>query len=50
VVGRAVVTSLKLGAEIPDKQDNSLLLDRIAVMSFPMADLISAAFEGRYDF
>ena len=43
VVGRAVVTSLKLGAEIPDKQDNSLLLDRVAVMSFPMADLISAA-------
>ena len=43
VVGRAVVTSLRLGAEIPDKQDNSLLLDRIAVMSFPMADLVSAA-------
>ncbi|MDR3076914.1 MAG: SH3 domain-containing protein [Synergistaceae bacterium] len=42
VVGRAVVSSLKLGAEIPDKPDKSLLLDRIDAMSFPMADLASA--------
>jgi hypothetical protein len=40
VVGRAVVTSLRLGAEIPDRQNNSLMLDRVAVMSFPMADLM----------
>ena len=39
VVGRAVVTTLKIGAEIPDKPANSLLLDRVAVMSFPMPDL-----------
>jgi hypothetical protein len=40
VVGRAVVTSLRLGAEIPDKPDGSLLVDRIDSLSFPMADLI----------
>ena len=40
VVGRAVVTSLKIGAEIPGRPANSLLLDRVAVMSFPMADLM----------
>ena len=37
-----MVSSLKLGAEIPDKPDKSLLLDRIDAMSFPMADLASA--------
>jgi cell wall-associated NlpC family hydrolase len=42
VVGRAVVSSLKLGAEIPDKPANSLLVDRIDAISFPMADLIPA--------
>jgi cell wall-associated NlpC family hydrolase len=40
VVGRAVVSSLKLGAEIKDKPEKSLLIDRIDALSFPMADLI----------
>ena len=39
VVGRAVISTLKLGAEIPDRQENSLMLDRLTVMSFPMAEL-----------
>jgi len=39
VVGRAVVSTLRLGAEIPDRLENSLLLDRLAVMSFPMEEL-----------
>ncbi|MDR1508155.1 MAG: SH3 domain-containing protein [Synergistaceae bacterium] len=39
VVGQAVVTSLKLGSEIKDKPANSLLIDRINSISFPMADL-----------
>jgi len=41
VVGRTVITSLKLGAEIPDKPEKSLLMDRIDALSFPMADIIS---------
>ncbi|MDR3279553.1 MAG: SH3 domain-containing protein [Synergistaceae bacterium] len=39
VIGRAVVTSLKLGAEIQDKPANSLLMDRIDTLSYPMADI-----------
>jgi cell wall-associated NlpC family hydrolase len=39
VVGQAVVTSLKLGSEIKDKPEDSLLIDRIDSFSFPMADL-----------
>jgi len=39
VIGRAVISTLKLGAEIPGRQEDSLMLDRLAVMSFPMAEL-----------
>jgi hypothetical protein len=39
VVGRAVVTGLKLGSEIEDKRADSLLIDKIDSISFPMADL-----------
>jgi hypothetical protein len=42
VVGRAVVTSLKLGSEIKDRPADSLLIDRIESFSFPMADLKQA--------
>jgi len=37
VVGRAVVTGLRLGEELPNRQPNSLMLNRLAVMSFPMS-------------
>ncbi|MDR1965749.1 MAG: SH3 domain-containing protein [Synergistaceae bacterium] len=39
VVGKAVVSSLRLGSEIPGKPANSLLIDRIDSISFPIADL-----------
>ncbi|MDR0764225.1 MAG: SH3 domain-containing protein [Synergistaceae bacterium] len=39
VVGRAVVTGLRLGEEIPGKPANSLLIDRIDAISFPMTEL-----------
>jgi hypothetical protein len=42
VVGKAVVTSLKLGSEIKDRPADSLLMDRIDSLSFPMADLRQA--------
>jgi hypothetical protein len=42
VVGRAVVSGLKLGSEIPDKPENSLLIDRIDSLSFPVADIGNA--------
>jgi hypothetical protein len=40
VVGRAVVTGLRLGEEIPGKPANSLLIDRIDAISFPMTEFI----------
>ncbi|MDR2780494.1 MAG: SH3 domain-containing protein [Synergistaceae bacterium] len=42
VVGRAAVTSLKLGSEIKDRPADSLLIDRMDSFSFPMADLRQA--------
>ena len=42
VVGRAVVTGLRLGEEIPGKSANSLLIDRIDAISFPMTELITS--------
>jgi cell wall-associated NlpC family hydrolase len=38
VVGRAVVTGLRLGGEIPGKAANSLLIDRMDAISFPMRE------------
>jgi hypothetical protein len=43
VVGRAVVTGLRLGEEIPGKPSNSLLIDRIDAISFPMTELTAGA-------
>ncbi|MDR1579856.1 MAG: SH3 domain-containing protein [Synergistaceae bacterium] len=40
VVGRAVVSGLRLGEEIPGKRANSLLIDRMDAISFPMTELI----------
>jgi cell wall-associated NlpC family hydrolase len=40
VVGRAVVTGLRLGEEIPGKLANSLLIDRMDAISFPMTEFI----------
>jgi cell wall-associated NlpC family hydrolase len=39
VVGRAVITGLKLGAEIENRPPDSLLIDRIDSFSFPVEDL-----------
>ncbi|MDR3166055.1 MAG: SH3 domain-containing protein [Synergistaceae bacterium] len=38
VVGRAVVTGLRLGEEIPGKSANSLLIDRMDAISFPVTE------------
>jgi cell wall-associated NlpC family hydrolase len=43
VVGRAVVTGLRLGEEIPDKPAKSLLIDRMDAMSFPAAESMTPA-------
>jgi cell wall-associated NlpC family hydrolase len=43
VVGRAVVTGLRLGEEIPGKPAKSLLIDRVDAISFPMPGLITPA-------
>ena len=43
VVGRAVVTGLRLGEEIPGKPANSLLIDRMDAISFPMTELITSS-------
>jgi hypothetical protein len=40
VVGRAVVSGLRLGEEIPGKPANSLLIDRMDTISFPMSEFI----------
>jgi hypothetical protein len=40
VVGRAVATGLRLGEEIPGKAADSLLIDRIDAISFPMTEFI----------
>ncbi|MDR1651461.1 MAG: SH3 domain-containing protein [Synergistaceae bacterium] len=39
VVGRAVVTSLRLGEEIEGRPADSLLIDSIDAISYPMADI-----------
>jgi hypothetical protein len=42
VVGRAVATGLRLGEEIPGKSADSLLIDRIVAISFPMNEFIAS--------
>lgn len=37
VVGRAAVTGLRLGSELSDRPRESLLIDRLSTLSFPMA-------------
>ena len=39
VVGRAAVTSLYLGSEIGNRPKASLLIDNIATLSFPVANI-----------